>query len=258
MPPKAVDEATRILEISESRGVTLRLLGGTAILLRCPSARSGALLRTRAPDIDFAGLKKENPGIKEVFAAAGYRPNVNFNALHGYKQLLFYGPHDDPKVDVFLDQFAMCHRIDLRPRLGLARATLPLADLLFTKLQIVEINEKDVKDIIALLLDHPVDSRQSEDAIDGSYLADLASRDWGIFTTLADNLEKTRTFLPEFHLDEPSEEAVLGSLEKLRGLLDGAPKGVGWRLRAKIGRRMAWYELPEEPKAIRLGQEPPP
>lgn len=257
MPVTELDEADRILREAETRGVTLRLLGGIAILLRCPSARAGVLARLNPPDIDFVGLKGENAGIKELFASLTYRPNQGFNALHGYKQLMFYGPDGHPKVDVFLDEFAMCHRLDLRPRLKMAQDTLPLADLLFTKLQIVQINEKDLKDIIALLLDHPVDATSGEDSVDGGYLADLAGRDWGIYTTITDNLEKVRQFLPAFRLDEPSVGTVQAAVATLRSLLDGAPKSVGWRLRAKVGRRMVWYELPEEPKTIHLGQGPP-
>jgi len=257
MPVTALDEAERILREADTRGVTLRLLGGIAILRRCPSSRAGVLVRLNPPDIDFAGLKEENARIKEIFESLTYRPNQGFNALHGYKQLMFYGPDGQPKVDVFLDEFAMCHRLDLRPRLRLAQDTLPLADLLFTKLQIVQINEKDVKDIIALLLDHPVDATSGEDSVDGGYLADLAGRDWGIYTTLTDNLEKVRQFLPAFRLDEASVGTVQAAIATLRSLLDRAPKSVGWRIRAKVGRRMAWYELPEAPKAIHLGQGPP-
>ncbi|MGQ0797312.1 MAG: hypothetical protein ACT4OI_05565 [Methanobacteriota archaeon] len=257
MPVTALDEADRILHEAAARRVTLRLLGGLAILVRCPSARSGALARVNPPDIDFAGLKDENARIKALFESLSYRPNQGFNALHGYKQLMFHGPEGQPKVDVFLDEFAMCHRLDLRPRLRLANDTLPLADLLFTKLQIVQINEKDVKDIIALLLDHPIGPRSGNDSVDGRYLADLAARDWGIYTTLTDNLEKVRQFLPSFRLDEASADSVQASIATLRELFDRTPKSIGWRLRAKVGRRVAWYELPEEPKAIQLGQGPP-
>lgn len=253
MPPKAVDEAQRILQEADRQGVLLRLLGGTAVLLRCPSATTKAFERTRAPDVDLAGLKRDASGIKAVFAAVGYEPNDHFNALHGYKQLMFQGPDGGPKVDVFLDEFSMCHRLDLRPRLGLAQVTLPLADLLFTKLQIVQVNEKDLKDIVALLLDHDVVKGESEDGIDGGYLADLAGSDWGIYTTLTDNLGKVREYLPTLNLPAAGLERVISRLDRARGLLDATPKTIAWRLRARVGRRVAWYDLPDEPKTIVLG-----
>ena len=253
MPLNPLEEARRILHEAEFRGVTLRLLGGTAVLMRCPSAGSGRLTRARAPDIDLAGFKKENSAIKAVFEAVGYEPNEHFNALHGYKQLMFYAPDGEPKVDVFLDQFEMCHRLDLRPRLGLSKETLPLADLLFTKLQIVEINEKDIKDIVALFLDHDVVQGEQAHTIDGGFLAQLSAEDWGVYTTFIDNLRKVQEGLGELGLDRGSTKAVADRIGRLRGWMDEIPKSLGWRLRAKVGRRMAWYELPDEPKAIVLG-----
>ena len=258
MPPKAVDEAKRILAEADRRNVLIRLLGGTAILMRCPSAGRPPFERTRAPDIDLAGLRKENAGIKEVFEAVGYEPNQNFNALHGYKQLMFYGPDGDPKVDVFLDEFAMCHRLDLRPRLRRSTVTLPLADLLFTKLQVVQINEKDLKDIAALLLDHEVAKDEQENAVDASYLASMAAGDWGIYTTLTDNLEKTRAYVANLPLPGDGTARILERIDGIRGLLDTGPKTVRWKLRAKIGRRVTWYELPDEPTKIVMGGDQKP
>lgn len=253
MVPKAVGEAQRILSEADRQGVLLRLLGGTAILMRCPSAATPAFERARAPDVDLAGLKKDATAIRGVFAAVGYEGNDHFNALHGYKQLMFHGPGGDPKVDVFLDEFTMCHHLDLRRRLGLSVLTLPLADLLFTKLQIVQVNEKDLKDVAALLLDHEVVEGESAEGIDGSYLADLAGSDWGIYTTLTDNLEKVRSYLPSMNLPAADGSQILARLDRIRGLLDATPKSRGWRLRARVGRRVPWYDLPDEPKTIVLG-----
>ncbi len=253
MPSKAVEDARRILREADTRGVTLRLLGGVAIILRCPSTNGGVLARGNAPDIDLAGLKSENTAIKGVLGAVGYTPNQNFNAIHGYKRLMFYGPGGDPKVDIFLDHFSMCHNLDLRGRLTLVPTTLPLADLLFTKLQIVQINEKDVKDIIALLLDHEMATSEGKEVIDGQYLARLASEDWGIYTTLTDNLSRVKEALPHMGLGSGEADRVRGRIDRLKGLMDAAPKGIAWRLRARVGRRVAWYELPDEPKAIQMG-----
>ncbi len=255
MPPKAVDEARRILAEADRRKVLLRLLGGTAILMRCPSAGSPPFERTRAPDIDLAGLRKENTAIREVFEAVGYEPNPNFNALHGYKQLMFYGPDGDPKVDVFLDEFAMCHRLDLRPRLPRSKFTLPLADLLFTKLQVVQINEKDLKDIAALILDHDVVRVDNDNSVDAGYLADMAAADWGIYTTLTDNLDKTRAYVADLLLPADAGNRIVARIDALRGALEASPKTMGWKIRAKIGRRVAWYDLPDEPTTIVMGGE---
>jgi hypothetical protein len=38
----------------------------------------------------------------------------------------------------------------------------------------------------------------------------------------------------------------LAQARRLLELAESAPKGVKWRLRANVGDRVRWYELPEE------------
>ncbi len=255
MPPKAFSDALRLIELAEGRGVTLRLLGGLAILKHCPSANGGVLARSTAPDIDLVGLKRENTAIKRVLESQGFEPNAQFNAIHGYQRLLFHAPEGLPKVDIFLDRFLMCHALDLRLRLKLARVTLPLADLLFTKLQVVQMTEKDLKDIVAIFVDHDLARSEGSEVIDASYMAGLGADDWGVFTTLTDTLGKVSEFVPQVGLDPATEAMVQSRIRQLRDRMESEPKGIAWRLRAKVGRRVIWYELPEEPKAIPLGTD---
>jgi hypothetical protein len=255
MPPKALSEAMRILDAAKARGLTLRVLGGIAVLHHCPSANGGPLARTVVPDIDLVGLKKENTAIKDVLSRSGYLPNEQFNAVHGYQRLMFRAPEGEPKVDVFLDRFVMCHRLDLRDRLRLAPVTVPLADLLFTKLQIIQMNEKDLRDVTSIVLDHDVGTQDEEEIVNGAYLARLGAAEWGAYTTLTDSLTKVREFLPKLSLDTTSAAVVRDRLERLRGMMDAEPKGAAWRVRAIVGRRVIWYDLPEEPKTIPLGTD---
>jgi hypothetical protein len=252
--PATVAEAARVVDLARARGVHLRILGGVAVLLLCPSARDGPLRREVAPDIDLAGLARENRGIRESLEAAGYAGNRQFNAVHGYHRMMFYGPGGEPKVDVFLDRFRMCHSLDLRGRLEVAPLTLSPSDLLFTKLQVVELNEKDRLDIVRLLLDHPLTDADGATGINAAYLASLAADDWGVHTTLDDTLALVRDGLPALALEPGAMERVRGRIDELRGRLARAPKSLRWRLRAKVGRRVAWYELPDEPTTIRLGE----
>jgi hypothetical protein len=255
MPPKALSEAMRILDAATARGLVVRVIGGIAVLHHCPSANGGPLARTVVPDVDLVGLKKESAAIKDVLRRSGYLPNEQFNAVHGYQRLMFHAPDGGLKVDVFLDRFVMCHRLDLRDRLRLAHVTVTLADLLFTKLQIVQMNEKDLRDATAIFLDHDVGTRDEEETVNGAYLARLSGADWGVYTTLTDSLQKIREFLPSLSLDTTSAAAVRERLDKLRGMMDAERKGTAWRLRALVGRRVTWYDLPEEPKTIPLGTD---
>ena len=210
---------------------------------RSPSAATHPRLKRTYPDIDVVGLKAESRRLTQLFVEQGYQPDRRFNALHGYKRMIF---HDSERhVDVFLDAFEMCHRIPLRDRLLPGYLALPLADLLMTKLQIVELNAKDLQDILVLLLDHEIDTTEHPDRIDASYLSRLTAADWGLFTTLSDNLARVAETASEF-LSVEETERVTTRTHAIVEAMQQAAKTLKWRARASIGRRIEWYELPDE------------
>jgi hypothetical protein len=148
-------------------------------------------------------------------------------------------------VDIFVDKFHMCHELDLRSRLDIDPDTLPPADLLLTKLQIVEINRKDLTDAIGLLYQHEPANERGADAIDLGRLVEVTSGDWGWYTTFGDNLARLPELAQEI-LDEVSAAHIASRVAAIQEAIEAAPKSLKWRARAKVGRRMAWYELPEE------------
>ena len=240
-------ESDRILEEANRQGAVLRLMGGLAIRVHSPSAGRPELARDYA-DIDVTGRRRQTQKIKQTLLNLGYTPDRHFNALHGEKRLVFYDEEQHRKLDVFLDVFEMCHRVNLSLNLERKPKTLPLAELLLTKLQIVEINEKDVKDIAALILDHDFAPGPQEDRINLEHLVRTASDDWGLYTTLMDNLDKVSDLLTDLRLPEEPAEVVRARLKHLASVLRDSRKSINWRLRAVTGRRMTWYELPEEPQ----------
>ncbi|HXW36506.1 MAG TPA: hypothetical protein VEJ36_01185 [Nitrososphaerales archaeon] len=242
------DEAGRVLAEAERRKVTLRLIGGLAVKFRCPSARSEQLKR-KYLDIDFMGLAKQSKEIKSLFGDLGYEPRSRFNAMMGAKRLIFNDLKNDRRADIFLDVFEMCHKFDFRDRLKLDSSTLPLADLLATKLQIVQANEKDYRDMVSLFLDHDVDSSDGEN-INGTYLADMCSKDWGVYKTFVVNLSKIPTFIDSFGLTPEASSRSKAGVAKLNSMIEAKPKSLGWKMRARVGERMPWYELPEDDKLV--------
>jgi hypothetical protein len=138
----------------------------------------------------------------------------------------------------------MCHRLVLGPRLGLHDTTLPLADLLLTKLQVAELNAKDVTDAAALLLDHEL--TEDETGLNASYVADLLAADWGWWRTVTANLRALPTHLDRGALEVAATTRVEGATGRLLERIDAAPKSRRWKLRAKAGDRIAWREDPEE------------
>jgi len=251
MRPDILAAAEEILEEAKRRGVLLRLLGGAAVKMRCPSAAQPPLAR-EIPDIDLISLPKHAREINEMLVGFGAEPEKMFNALHGNRRMLFKDPVLGRQVDVFLGVFEMCHTFDFRKRLPLDDKTLPLVDLLVTKLQIVEINEKDYKDILCLLLDHPLSEEDGKESINAARIASLCAADWGVYRTLTRNLDWTKAFLEKLGLDPAKKEVVLHRIDALRQRIEKEPKGVRWKMRAKIGDRMVWYDTPEKVGAIPL------
>jgi len=238
-------EAERIISSAATEGITLRLLGGTAIGFKCPSSKRPSVSR-KYPDIDLAGFKKQSRQIRELFSKLGYSPNETFNALRGGSRLMFFDLPNERRVDIFLDQFDMCHKIDLKDRLTLDPLTIPMADLLATKLQIFKTNEKDFKDIIAMLLDHEVTDSDASDAINGARLAELCANDWGIYKTFSIVLDKTAAMLDKFDLAPKDNQIVTERMQRIRQMIENKPKTMNWKMRAKIGEKKTWYMLPDD------------
>jgi hypothetical protein len=249
--PRVEDEAKRLLQASSERRVVLRLLGGVAVAMRCPSATRAGLRRDYI-DLDLVGHEKQSKAIKNFFAEMGYQPRERFNALMGRKRLIFNDLVNQRRVDIFLDVFEMSHRFDFAKRVELEAVTLPLADLLVTKLQIVQINDKDLRDMTMLILDHDVGSEDGE-TINGSYLARLCSNDWGVYKTFTLNLSKLEASLGGYGLSSSEIERARASIKGLAGLIEKEPKSLAWRLRARVGERKTWYELPEADQPVVAG-----
>jgi hypothetical protein len=241
-----VAQATKIIDEAQKNNVILRALGGMAIAMHCPSAKDRLLGRVYV-DIDLVGHEKQSSAIKKLLIEMGFEPNKRFNALHGSKRLQFWDTKRKIDIDIFLDVFEMCHKINLKDRLDLDQHTIPLADLLITKLQVVELNEKDVRDIIAMLRDHEIDEGEP-DKIDVDYIAKLCSGDWGLYKTLTMNAQKTASLLDDYALQEADKRKVKSRIAAFLKRLEEQPKSMKWKIRAKLGDRTKWYETVEEVK----------
>jgi hypothetical protein len=236
-------EAARLLERAAQGNVLVRLLGGAAVGMHRHVPFPPALER-RYGDIDVVVKKGQDRGLKRLLEELGYTPNRSFNNLHGDRRLLFYDERNARQVDVFIGTFRMCHTLDLDGRLSMHPQTLAPADLLLTKLQIVKINAKDISDAQALLLEHSIE-RGNGDVIDLDRLMNVTSRDWGWFTTFTDNLARL-TPAPDSPLPQDAARDIAERVAAIQQVLLAAPKSLGWKARAAMGRRVPWYELPEE------------
>lgn len=240
-------EARQFAEGALASNVQLRLLGGLAVRVLCPDFPPR--LR-RDQDIDFGCLSKGRKDVIAYLESAGCMPDRRFNSLNGDRQMYFNAPSGRP-IDVMVDQLTMCHVLDFRPRFNTLPLTLDVADLLLTKLQIVELNEKDARDIVHLLSAFAVVSVPSSAGavgIDASRFSKVVGADWGWWRTVTDNLEKLPALIAEKPdlLPDTAKHDPLVIAQELLELTNAAPKTLQWKMRAKVGDRMRWYELPEE------------
>jgi hypothetical protein len=237
------EEAVTMVEAAAAAGVELRLLGGIAIQLRCPSVSHRSLTRT-AGDVDYCVRSKDVPKLEAIFGAGGYEPWLPFNRLNAQHSQRFDRHDGTFSVDVFVDQLRMCHTLDFRERLTLEPLTLPLADLLLSKLQIVELTEKDIQDALALLRDHDFAAEGGE-GIELHRIVSVCSDDWGWYRTVSGSLDSMRGAAPRLLAGEPEPVA---RVDRLAAAIEAAPKSRKWKMRARIGERKRWYEEPEVPE----------
>jgi len=241
-------DAMRIARGAVEAGVGVKLLGGLGVRVVCPDYPPR--LR-RDQDIDFACLSKERKAVAAFLEQAGCQPDRRFNNLNGDRQMYFTAPSGRP-IDVMVDRLTMCHTLDFRPSFRRLPHTVDVVDLLLSKLQIIELNEKDARDIVQLLscmpIGRPGAGATDAPAIDSARFCDVLAGDWGWWRTVTGNLDK----LPGLLADRP-ELAQPGmpfdpaaQAAALRQLADDAPKGMKWRMRASVGDKVRWYELPEE------------
>jgi hypothetical protein len=239
-----LDEARRLVAAAESSGVGLRLLGGTAIQLRAGDGLP-ADLRRAPKDIDVAVPGGAGGRVAALLTAGGYQPDEAFNVLEGGRRMLFYDTVNARQLDVFVSEFAMCHRVPIDERLLLEPVTIPLAELLVTKLQIVQLNAKDEIDVFAMLQAHDVGNDDGR-TINAARIATLCARDWGLYRTVTLNLERLGARLESHTLAGHDRARIGAALARVGDAIDAAPKSSRWRLRARVGDRVRWYEEPDE------------
>jgi hypothetical protein len=236
-------EALALARGAVQASLGLKLLGGLAVRVLCP----GFPPRLRAgQDMDFACVSKERKKVAGYLETAGCEPDRRFNNLNGDRQMYFNAPSGRP-IDVMVDRLTMCHTLDLRPSFAHQAPTIDPVDVLLSKLQIVELNEKDAHDIVHLLSGIPAGG-SGPAAIDTGRFAKLLGADWGWWRTVTGNLEKLPALVAERPGLVPPGAAhdPLAQARELLGVAERAPKSMKWKLRSNVGDRVRWYELPEE------------
>ena len=270
-----LQEAHDLVDEARAQGISLRLIGGLGVREHC---RTAELCARDYTDLDMVASAGDAHRLTELFAGFGYARNRAVSDATSNAQLQFVRPcahdrqptadravagrptaehphdgqpsaghpHADDHIDVFLDTFRMDHDVALARRLEVDRYTVPLSDLLLTKLQIFKLNEKDLRDIVTLLADLEVGERDDPDTIDGRYIARLCAADWGLFYDVTTNLQRVGERLAAFDLTDAQQDRARRGLARLIAAIDDSPKNLRWRLRARVGTRASWRNELEE------------
>ena len=250
-PELYLEEARRLTIEGEKQGVVLRVMGPIALHFYFPEyvdlyRRMERLGERVFTDIDYASYGKCRGKIVPFFEIQGYELEKRAAMLSGNTRHIYFGDRI-PMIDVFFDRLAYNHPIDYRNRLEINLFSVSLTDLLLQKLQIVQINDKDLKDGMLLLLAADIGeadrARPSDkDVINVKYLAKLLSEDWGFYYTATTNLGKITTAMQNVAaLTEENRATIRSKADYILAYLEKAPKSGKWKSREKVGTKKIWY-----------------
>jgi hypothetical protein len=222
----------------------VKLVGGLAIRLHSSAPPRIGLTR-EFKDLDLATPRASGKEAARFITSLGYSADDTFNAMNAGRRALFYDVEHGRQLDVFVGGFEMCHVVPIVDRFEIDAETVPLAELLLTKLQVVELNEKDLKDIMALLVEHDIGDHDAE-TVNATHVAKLCAEDWGLWRTCKLNIERSRDSLEHLDLSGVDRRVLADRLDSLWSRIEAAPKSRRWKLRARIGDRVRWYQEPDE------------
>lgn len=243
--PELIAELHRLVEMAEAKKIHLRAIGGLAV--RAHHKGDHPAFERAYPDLDFVVARKQRREFEVFMLEAGYSPNKQFNLLNGAHRQIYFQNNTDLKVDIFVGDFEMCHKIPLEDRLTADPLTIPLAELLLSKAQVVEINHKDLLDLTSLLLFN--ETAEGDDSrINLTQLARLCSADWGLYKTVSINLGRVADLASQADspLTESERAAILAHGQEILKTFESMPKPLAWTLRDRVGTRVRWYEEVEE------------
>lgn len=265
-----MQQAMGLVEQAKEKGITLRIVGGLGIAMKCKDFRDfgsklgrvgTGVVQQEYSDIDLISYRRHRDQVRSFFSEVGYAKRRATLSSAASERQIYYHPKGWFYVDVFFDKLLVAnHPIDFTGRLELDYPTVTTTDFLLEKIQIWEaFSAKDLKDCLLLLKSF---HGREKDGIDGRYIARLLSMDWGFWYTATTNLKKIHKFVSEldrFGPDtgiDPKEISsgdrmeITAEIEMLLKAIDDAPKSFGWKMREKIGVKKKWYNPVERPDTV--------
>jgi hypothetical protein len=259
-----VKEAVGIVEKAQSHGVYLRILGSLATYIRSLNNGYANFFKSLErfgegkplfTDLDLAGYSKQSGAINKFFHELNFTPDAMVNGMFGNRRLIHHHPQNKYHVDVFLNKLEFSHDVEFGEKPGSGRLeldwpTITATDIVLEKLQIHQINRKDLIDLIALLMAHEVHETFEKNIIDGSYITKILSDDWGFWQDATTNFSKMKMLMEELtannKLTAEQSHTIVQRTDKLLGIVTNSPKTKHWEKRAKTGTKKPWYREVED------------
>lgn len=240
-----VKEMYRLVEAANEKKIQLRAIGGLAVQVH--NKKNHPSFIRDFGDLDFVVASKQRREFEAFMPTVGYSPHKQFNVLNGDQRQIYYHNDNDMKIDIFVGNFEMCHKIPMENRLSADPITIPLAELLLSKAQIVELNNKDAMDIASLVLNNEIGDNDV-DTINLQILTQLCSQDWGLCKTTSINLERVEDLMKkdDLPLSRPERDLVTDRIRMILKAFEEMPKPLPWQIRDRVGTRVKWYIEVEE------------
>jgi hypothetical protein len=238
-------EMYRLVDAAHAKSIQLRAIGGLAVQVH--NKKNHPAFIREFGDLDFVIASKQRRDFEAFMPTVGYSAHKQFNTLNGDQRQIYYHNDNEMKIDIFVGDFEMCHKIPMENRLGADPVTIPLAELLLSKAQIVELNHKDLMDIASLLLNNEV-GNGDVNTINLQILAQLCSLDWGLYKTTSINLGKMEEMIRQEDKSLSQEERylIVSRSQKILKTFEDMPKPLPWQIRDRVGTRVKWYIEVEE------------
>lgn len=254
-----IKEVINLVENAQKEGIILRILGALAIHIHSTHCTECIILhksldrlgggKPMFTDLDLMAYSKQSKQVREFFEKKmGYKPDQYVNTIFGNRRNIFYHPKNYFHVDVFYDVLSFSHDVRFDSgRLEKSIPTIPLEELVLEKLQIHDINRKDLVDLFVLFLAHDVSESEEENKINGKYVAEKLSDDWGFWYDATNNLKKVIEITQnDTKIERQQFELVKERINRLLKIIDETPKTRAWEKRAKKGTSKPWYNEVEE------------
>lgn len=244
-PEVYLEEGRRLTEAAQKQGLVLRVMGPIALHYYFPEwvdlyRRMERLGERVFTDIDYAAYGKHRGKLVPFFESQGYELEKRAAMISGGTRMIFFSDRI-PMIDVFFDKLNYNHPIDYKNRLEINPHCVSLTDLLLQKLQIVQINDKDLKDGMLLLLAASLKDEEAN-SINIRYLCKIMSDDWGFYHTATTNLQNLKLAMPPVKALAAGQRKIIETkIDQLAKALEETPKSGKWKNRARIGTSKPWY-----------------